>query len=77
MLPPSQGLSHIVPPKNVDMQQHYIVPGMPLDYSAANLHIWDPMQIPTNVQNGQQSNNKKVNIYIIVYFIYLPGSFAN
>ena len=62
MLPPPQGLSHIVPPKNVDVQRsHYIVPGVSLDYSAANLHIWDPMQIPTNVQNGQENNNKKVN----------------
>ncbi|XP_051162613.1 roquin-1 isoform X1 [Leptopilina boulardi] len=55
MLPPPQGFSS----KNDVQHSHYIVPGVPLDYSATNLQIWEPMQISNNVQNSQQSNNKK------------------
>lgn len=60
MLPPPQGF----PSKNDVQHSHYIVPGMPLDYSATNLQIWEPMQISNNVQNSQQNNNKKVNMFL-------------
>lgn len=63
VIPPPQGITHAVPTKNPDIQcSQYIMPTTPVDYTAPNLQIWDPYQIPPNVQNGI-SNSKKVNNY--------------
>ncbi|XP_023287730.1 roquin-1 isoform X2 [Orussus abietinus] len=59
VMPSPQGLAHVVPAKNLDMQcPRYVVSGNPLDYGTANMHLWDHSQIPS-VQNNLPSNGKK------------------
>ncbi|XP_015586020.1 roquin-2 isoform X2 [Cephus cinctus] len=61
MTPPQQGVPHMVPSKNIDMQcSHYVMSGSPLNaYAAPNLHMWDPSQISAAMQNNLPNNSKK------------------
>lgn len=60
MLPSPQGISPMIPPKNMDMYcSHYIMPNAPIDYTAPNFSMWESSQVSTNVTNGI-SNTKKV-----------------
>ena len=59
MLPSPQGISPMIPPKNMDMYcSHYIMPNAPIDYTAPNFSMWESSQVSTNVTNGI-SNTKK------------------
>ncbi|XP_011495312.1 PREDICTED: uncharacterized protein LOC105360184 [Ceratosolen solmsi marchali] len=64
MLPGAQNVSRLIPQKDIQCG-HYIVPAGagPLDYAAANLHLWDPSQVGPAIQgalpNNNNNNNKK------------------
>ncbi|KZC04845.1 PREDICTED: roquin-1 [Dufourea novaeangliae] len=59
MLPPQQGVSSVLPNKNMDMYcSHYIMPNAPVEYTTPNLNMWDSSQVSSNVTNGV-SNAKK------------------
>ncbi|XP_076248410.1 RING finger and CCCH-type zinc finger domain-containing protein roquin [Calliopsis andreniformis] len=60
MLPSPQGISPMVPTKNMDMYcSHYIMPNAPVDYTSPNLSMWDSFQVSSNVTNGITNAKKQ------------------
>ena len=62
MLPGTQNVPRLIPQKDIQCG-HYIMPAGtgPLDYAAANLHLWDPLQVNPPMQNVFPNNNNNNN----------------
>ncbi|XP_058790594.1 roquin-1 isoform X2 [Phymastichus coffea] len=63
MLPGAQNVSRLIPQKDIQCGHYIMSAGSgPLDYAAANLHLWDPSQVAPAMQNvypNNNNNNKK------------------
>lgn len=62
MLPGAQNVSRLIPQKDIQCG-HYIMPAGtgPLDFAAANLHLWEQSQVAPAMQNVFPNNNNNNN----------------